>query len=294
MAGDWMKIETSTPDKPEILAIASALKMDPEVIFTKCFKLWRWADSHTVDGNVPSVNLVTLDALISCAGFSAELEKVGWLEEYEENGVQGIRIPRFERHMSKSAKQRALTSMRVRKHKNSNAVGNAAGNAVGNAESVNFRALREEKRREERIQDPPTPQGGPERSTEGVMESDPKTAASCNGHCQQAAAEKLSKSFDSFWQVYPRKTNKQKARKCWFQLSPSPELVALIVRAVEEQKTWEQWSVRGVIPHAATWLHNRRWEDERPAATERNGMCHLETREQRLARVMKEMEEQRG
>lgn len=62
-----------------------------------------------------------------------------------------------------------------------------------------------------------------------------------------------------FWDLYPRKTAKQTALKAFKRLKA--EDIALALAAVEVQKTTEQWQ-RGVIPHAATWLNQRRWEDE--------------------------------
>lgn len=35
MAGDWIKFEISTPDKPEVWAIASALSIDHKVPISK-------------------------------------------------------------------------------------------------------------------------------------------------------------------------------------------------------------------------------------------------------------------
>lgn len=69
--------------------------------------------------------------------------------------------------------------------------------------------------------------------------------------------------FDAFWSAYPRKTAKKRAAKAWRQLSPDPQLLDRMLAALAAQKAWDQW-VRGIIPHPATWLNERRWEDERP------------------------------
>jgi len=65
--------------------------------------------------------------------------------------------------------------------------------------------------------------------------------------------------FDQFWKAYPRKDGKQKAKIAWGKHDPSviPDLFTGLARAVRS----EQWK-RGVIPHPATWLNQRRWEDE--------------------------------
>jgi hypothetical protein len=113
MAGDWLKVEKDTPDKPEVLMIAVALGITPDEAFAKCFRFWRWADSHTADGTIRGASTATIDALVGCKNFSEALKDVGWLRL--RNGR--VLIPEFERHMGESAKQRALTARRVANHR---------------------------------------------------------------------------------------------------------------------------------------------------------------------------------
>jgi hypothetical protein len=65
--------------------------------------------------------------------------------------------------------------------------------------------------------------------------------------------------------AYPRKTAKGEAGKAWRKLAPDAALQATILVALGAQTRSEQWS-KGVIPHAATWLNQRRWDDELPMA----------------------------
>ena len=51
MAGDWIKVECVTPDKPEVFQIAEDLGIDPEHAFGCLVIIWIWADLQTVDGN---------------------------------------------------------------------------------------------------------------------------------------------------------------------------------------------------------------------------------------------------
>lgn len=114
---DWLKMEKHTPEKPEILAMSSLLSLDPEIVFTKCFKVWRWADSQTVDGNAPGVTAALLDSLVSVTGFGAALVKVGWLNET----TGAIVFPNFGYHMGESAKKRDLSGKRVKALRKRNA-----------------------------------------------------------------------------------------------------------------------------------------------------------------------------
>ena len=69
--------------------------------------------------------------------------------------------------------------------------------------------------------------------------------------------------FSEFWAAYPSKAARLPAMKAWQDLQPSDELADEIIAAVERQKTWDKWQ-RGIIPNAANWLEDRRWEDGPP------------------------------
>ena len=81
-------------------------------------------------------------------------------------------------------------------------------------------------------------------------------------------AGSVLKGFDAFWAAYPIKKAKAAAKKAWKKLAPSQVLQAKILAAVENQKRWPQWNKDGgrFIPHPATWLNGRRWEDQEPQA----------------------------
>lgn len=70
--------------------------------------------------------------------------------------------------------------------------------------------------------------------------------------------------FASFWAVYPRKVSKQKAEQAFMKLKPDDDLYSKIMDGLEKSKRSAQWTKDGgqFIPHAATWLNGRRWEDE--------------------------------
>lgn len=71
--------------------------------------------------------------------------------------------------------------------------------------------------------------------------------------------------FPEFWQAYPRKAAKQAAVKAFAKLAPSRELLDTLLSAVRSQSTSPDWRKDDgqFIPHAATWLNGRRWEDVR-------------------------------
>ena len=67
--------------------------------------------------------------------------------------------------------------------------------------------------------------------------------------------------FEKFWAAYPRRVAKLAAKKAWDRIKPNSDLAESIVKAVEAQKSGDQWR-RGYIPNPATWLNQGRWQDE--------------------------------
>ena len=118
MAGDWIKVQSATPDKPEVHAIAGELDIDADAVVGKLIRLWIWADQQTYDGNAPSVTEALLDHIMLKRGMTQALIKVGWMIEKKD----GLVIPNFARHNGETAKKRALTHKRVAKHRNAPSV----------------------------------------------------------------------------------------------------------------------------------------------------------------------------
>ena len=154
MAGDWIKFEISTSEKPEVWAMAQALGIDADAVVGKLLRVWAWFDQQTPDGNAASVTSALpsryqgvtsgvtkalLDRRVSVTGFCDAMISVGWMIESE--GV--VSLPNFDRHNGKTAKTRGLTAKRVASHK-------AKSNAGSVTSSVSDALPREEKRREEK------------------------------------------------------------------------------------------------------------------------------------------------
>ena len=76
--------------------------------------------------------------------------------------------------------------------------------------------------------------------------------------------QEQEQKFARFWTAYPRKVSKETARKAFERLNPDDDLLAAMIEAIERQKLSPQWQENGgqFIPHPATWLNGRRWEDE--------------------------------
>ena len=73
-----------------------------------------------------------------------------------------------------------------------------------------------------------------------------------------------SSEFDLFWNAYPRHVGKQKAKQAWDKAKVT---FAEVEKQIAAWSKSEQWTKDGgkFCPHPATWLHQRRWEDDAPA-----------------------------
>ena len=76
-----------------------------------------------------------------------------------------------------------------------------------------------------------------------------------------ALSSAADEDFQKFWSAYPKKVGKQTAKKA-FQKADVP--MDVLLTALDQQKQLAQWKKDGgqYIPNPATWLNQRRWEDE--------------------------------
>jgi hypothetical protein len=150
MARNWIKIETVTPDKPEICAIATFLKIDPDAALGKLIRLWSWAEVNQINGNNVGVTRGFIDKVVGQQGFADALAHAGWL-----SGNDGALVfTKFSKHNGKVARGRAQTASRVSRHRERNRKANdesvtskveigvlsetASGRSESEAKSVNF------------------------------------------------------------------------------------------------------------------------------------------------------------
>ena len=80
----------------------------------------------------------------------------------------------------------------------------------------------------------------------------------------------ISPGFTEFWNAYPRKVAKQNALKAWGKTGAddSQSITSTILADVKRRVDGE-WKGKEVqyIPHPATYLNQRRWEDETTTGT---------------------------
>lgn len=112
----------------------------------------------------------------------------------------------------------------------------------------------------------PIPPQGDSEKDDSLPENSPPSKKTSKRKSKALSLAPYSDDFLRFWSTYPRKTGKGKA---WEKyqiaaendvLPPIDELVSIVERHAETDK----WTKDGgqFIPHPATWLYQRCWEDE--------------------------------
>ena len=78
---------------------------------------------------------------------------------------------------------------------------------------------------------------------------------------EQGTGKEISEAFETFWKVWPKKKAREDARKAFSKVKVPVED---LLKAVEASISTPDWQKDGgkYIPHAATWLNGKRWQDE--------------------------------
>lgn len=78
------------------------------------------------------------------------------------------------------------------------------------------------------------------------------------------SSNKYLDRFTEFWQIYPKKTGKEAAKREFLRIKPSQELTDRMIEKIKELCQSDQWRRDGgkFIPNPSTWLHQGRWDDE--------------------------------
>jgi len=99
--------------------------------------------------------------------------------------------------------------------------------------------------------------------SQGAKDKDKESLIVKEGSAEGRTKVTLQKlAFDTFWKYYPKKVGKGAAEKAWQKVDHS--LLTRILTALRMQGKSLDWQKDGgqFIPHPATWLNQRRWEDE--------------------------------
>lgn len=169
-------------------------------------------------------------------GMLEALELKGFIRRYEASGVKAIQVVNWSKHQNPHVKEAASTIPAEGQHQ---PVQGEHGESTGQApcENSSFPADSLSLDSLNLIPDSLTP-----------------------------SSESLEDLFDRFWRLYPRKVGKANAQKAWGKLKVHSALFDRMAAALAVWSVSADWTKDGgqFIPHPATWLNGKRWEDELP------------------------------
>lgn len=239
----WVPSHQELAHHPKTLRLARSLNASIPTTIGHLHLLWHWALGMAPDGDVSKYDpediavgsqwvgdpAVFVEALIKCGpgGSAGFLDPDLTLHDWAEYGG------RYSRR-SEAGKKAAAK----RWHSDATCDGNASALGtqwVGNAE---------ERRGEEKDTSSSTP--ATTRSRRGSSSGDD--------------------GFGGWWELYPRKVARAEASKAWakaLRSRPTSSVDLLTTRLRRQIVIWrDEGRQADKIPHAATWLNNRRWEDD--------------------------------
>jgi hypothetical protein len=118
VSDEWIKMRHDLQHDKEVIGIAKRLGTTEFHVIGMLHKIWSWADMQLVDGNADSVTFSWIDRYIGVTGFAQAMSSEGWLDPKGDEGCDGVVFPEWNEHFSQSAKKRAVTAKRVKRHRN--------------------------------------------------------------------------------------------------------------------------------------------------------------------------------
>jgi len=150
MSTDWIKMRCDLRTHPKVVRMAGALNADKLRVVGGLHAVWSIFDAHSEDGILDGYTFKAIDIELGWKGFAQAMNAVGWLDYVD---GQGLTAPRFEEHNGQSAKRRAQETERKRLERDAEKSTKKSGQL--SASDADKSVTREEKRREEEIQERP-------------------------------------------------------------------------------------------------------------------------------------------
>lgn len=97
----------------------------------------------------------------------------------------------------------------------------------------------------------------------------------------------LASGFGEFWTLYPKKKSKGDAEKAWKSIKPDSDLKVKILEALRFWIRTPDWTKDSgqYVPHPATWLRAKGWEDDKASVSSGNGKGRVQGQELAVSQV---------
>lgn len=230
MADEWIKMRRNLLNHPKVVRISSALLADKFRTVGGLHAVWSVFDEFSVDGKLNGYSFSAMDSSIGWPGFCEAMGSVNWLLQ----DGQSLVVPEFDEHNGASGKRRSQEAKRKNEARKLSAL---------DADKNRTKSALEEEEEEEEFKSKsnnPLPPSG-----------------------RRSKVMPVPEGFVQFWQAYPRKEGKGGALKAYAKTIEAERRVIATVLP-QFSASWKWLNEPEYIPHAATWLNQRRWEDVPP------------------------------
>lgn len=270
MQADWIKMRTDLYRDPKVICMADKLMHGDSPLaryvnqFCQCdMAVTRNVTRNAVVGGlvavwgvlrhrgtrvgddliVPDCSDAVLDDIADLPGFGEAMCSVGWAEETDD----GVILPKFFVDLN-AEPIRTTNAERQKRYRDRRRNGDVTRNGDSNV-TRDVTVTGEKRERREESNTPLPPVGG-------SVEKPARVRKPRDEH----------RHFVAFWAAYPRKTAKPAASTAFARIDPDDATFAAMLAALDRQRKSADWCKDGgrFIPHPATWLNQRRWEDQPP------------------------------
>jgi hypothetical protein len=251
----WIRLDDQFPDHPKVIAAGPMAAWLYVCGIGYCNRL-------LTDGLIPKGQVRKLADVDEAMALAARLVEVGLWEEVE----SGYRIHDFLDYQPSAEQVKAERAdnakrqheWRERKKQERNTVTNTVTDGVSNAP------------RNAPVTGAPYPSQShpvpiPSTSPDGEEPPIPP-ATDAPPAAPKAISRRQEQGFDAFWQAWPKKEGKARAQTAWARIRPDPDTIQAILDAIPRHQAAKDWPRENwrFCPLPATWLNERRWDDELP------------------------------
>ena len=175
MAGEWFAVDCCLETKPETVEILVATGEPVDVVIGRLVRLWAWAQLNSEDGSLKATTAILARVAGGDSKFWEIVAETGWIEL----GEKTVTIAGWEKRFSQAAKRRMLDARRKADGRKADKIRHdihspsAVRPQSVRTDADTFRTTGglEEKRREENIIMPTTPNGATTKASSQPVES---------------------------------------------------------------------------------------------------------------------------
>ena len=254
----WIQVHQTLKDHRKVYAAADALDIEPAHALGLIVSFWLWALDNAPSGSLDGISNRMIARAAQWNGNADEfVEALKSAELLDETPDGELELHDWQEYAGNLIEKREAEKQRSRKRR-----------AAAKEQPADTIVLPNSWQQTTTGQTTDKPQSDHQKTAGRVEKSRVEKSRVEIGCKPPISPDAVSERFTLFWKAYPKKVGKGAAEKTWKKIKPTAELFNTIMAAIDAAKASEQWQRENgrYIPNPTTWLNQRRWEDELPAA----------------------------